>query len=85
MYFNKSFILISCIICFFYAGQSDCVRRGGELAIINNSEVQERLFNLTSSLQHKIDVWIGLHDLYQEGRWEWVDGKMCLLCIVNVL
>ncbi|XP_045161425.2 serine-rich adhesin for platelets-like [Mercenaria mercenaria] len=58
-----------------FEAQRDCVSRGGELAVIQNEEVQERVFNLTTSLQYKTDVWIGLQDLNLEGRWEWVNGE----------
>ncbi|XP_060581151.1 uncharacterized protein LOC132737817 [Ruditapes philippinarum] len=57
-----------------FDAQQDCVSRGGELAVIQNKEVQARVFDLTSSTKYHIDVWIGLHDLHQEGTWEWVNG-----------
>jgi hypothetical protein len=63
------------VIVIFNSAQQDCVSRGGELAVIQNKEVQARVFNLTSATKYKVDVWIGLHDLHQEGNWEWVNGR----------
>ncbi|XP_059411328.1 C-type lectin domain family 4 member F-like isoform X2 [Carassius carassius] len=46
-----------------------CTRTGGQLVTITGKEDQ---YNLASKL--KEPHWIGLHDLYTEGHWMWVDN-----------
>ncbi|XP_028654296.1 perlucin-like protein [Erpetoichthys calabaricus] len=49
--------------------QDDCAARGGHLVIITNEREQSFLNeNVRNS-----EVWIGLSDLKDEGKWVWVD------------
>lgn len=59
------------------SAQSDCRARGGDLAVIPDSETQQRIYEMvkTAVKGYTPDVWIGLNDLRHEGHWEWVDGK----------
>ncbi|XP_039602844.1 CD209 antigen-like protein C [Polypterus senegalus] len=50
--------------------QGDCAAKGGHLVIITNEKEQIFLKEHVS----KSDVWIGLSDLKEEGRWIWVDN-----------
>uniref|UniRef100_A0A8C4X4Y7 Asialoglycoprotein receptor 1-like n=1 Tax=Erpetoichthys calabaricus TaxID=27687 RepID=A0A8C4X4Y7_ERPCA len=50
--------------------QGDCAAKGGHLVIITNEKEQIFLKEHVS----KLDVWIGLSDLKEEGRWIWVDN-----------
>ncbi|XP_073770828.1 uncharacterized protein si:ch73-122g19.1 [Danio rerio] len=50
--------------------RSDCIARGADLIIINNSEEQDFVKRMAGSA-----VWIGLNDTVAEGIWTWVDGS----------
>nr|XP_055064547.1 CD209 antigen-like protein E [Misgurnus anguillicaudatus] len=47
-----------------------CRERGADLIIINNKEEQDFVKN--AGIQQ---IWIGLSDSDEEGRWKWVDGS----------
>ncbi|XP_062861776.1 C-type lectin domain family 4 member M-like [Trichomycterus rosablanca] len=51
--------------------REDCRRRGANLAIINTKEEQD----FVKSLNYNKEVWIGLNDMDEEGKWKWVDGS----------
>ncbi|KTF76241.1 hypothetical protein cypCar_00044710 [Cyprinus carpio] len=47
-----------------------CTKTGGQLVTITGKDDQ---YNL-ASIKLKEPHWIGLHDLYTEGHWMWVDN-----------
>ncbi|XP_056323489.1 CD209 antigen-like protein B [Danio aesculapii] len=47
-----------------------CSDRGADLIIINNREEQDHLQKISGGAE----FWIGLTDIDEESRWEWVDG-----------
>ncbi|PSN42392.1 hypothetical protein C0J52_21652 [Blattella germanica] len=50
-----------------------CISEGAHLAVMN-SETEARL--LSSLLPANFFGWIGMHDLYQEGKWVTIFGKI---------
>uniref|UniRef100_A0A8C5CCV6 CD209 antigen-like protein C n=1 Tax=Gadus morhua TaxID=8049 RepID=A0A8C5CCV6_GADMO len=54
-------------------GRNDCIKKGGDLVVIDSSQEQKFL------LEYEGDFWIGLTDLEQEGTWKWVDGAPLIL------
>ncbi|XP_069008222.1 C-type lectin domain family 4 member E-like isoform X2 [Embiotoca jacksoni] len=73
--------------CYFHAksgsswqdSRADCIRRGADLAVIDNWDEQVNLFEFlpkqgVGRLQQKTGgVWIGLSDIQTEGSWVWVN------------
>ncbi|CAI5697347.1 unnamed protein product [Oreochromis niloticus] len=51
------------------AARKDCRDRGADLVVIECTEEQTFLSNVTTK-----ETWIGLNDKEQEGTWKWVDG-----------
>ncbi|KAG7509013.1 hypothetical protein JOB18_031577 [Solea senegalensis] len=56
-----------------------CIDKGGDLAVVLSEGDQKFLTNLTEE-KFKSNVefngtWIGLHDMDQEGAFQWVNGK----------
>ncbi|XP_032422675.1 asialoglycoprotein receptor 1-like [Xiphophorus hellerii] len=49
-------------------GREDCMRKGGDLVVINDPEEQNFL------AKYEQEAWIGLSDRETEGSWLWVDG-----------
>uniref|UniRef100_A0A3B5MMP7 C-type lectin domain-containing protein n=1 Tax=Xiphophorus couchianus TaxID=32473 RepID=A0A3B5MMP7_9TELE len=49
-------------------GREHCMRKGGDLVVINNPEEQNFL------AEFEQEAWIGLSDRETEGSWLWVDG-----------
>ncbi|XP_042602905.1 CD209 antigen-like protein C [Cyprinus carpio] len=49
-----------------------CRERAADLIIINNTEEQEFVKNISGGSGY---FWIGLTDIEVEGRWKWVDGS----------
>ncbi|XP_056322128.1 CD209 antigen-like protein C [Danio aesculapii] len=47
-----------------------CRDRGADLIIINNREEQDHLQKISGGAE----FWIGLTDINEESRWEWVNG-----------
>jgi hypothetical protein len=59
-----------------YEHRTACTQRGGDLAIIGNSDDQFDVSQLALSYDNSISYWIGLSDEAEEGTWRWVDGSM---------
>uniref|UniRef100_A0A8C2G986 Zmp:0000000924 n=1 Tax=Cyprinus carpio TaxID=7962 RepID=A0A8C2G986_CYPCA len=51
--------------------RQDCLKKGADLIIINNSTEQDFVKNNTV----KREFWIGVTDIDVEDRWKWVDGS----------
>ncbi|XP_077862274.1 macrophage mannose receptor 1-like [Saccoglossus kowalevskii] len=52
-----------------YQSSDECTGLGGHLAVIDSQELNDFLAGLASS-----SFWIGLHDIDNEGNFQWVDG-----------
>uniref|UniRef100_A0A8C2ECJ3 Zmp:0000000924 n=1 Tax=Cyprinus carpio TaxID=7962 RepID=A0A8C2ECJ3_CYPCA len=48
--------------------RQDCLKKGADLIIINNSTEQV-------SERYCVEFWIGVTDIDVEDRWKWVDGS----------
>ncbi|XP_056322512.1 CD209 antigen-like protein D [Danio aesculapii] len=70
-YNQSSFYYKSSITKTLNASRSDCIARGADLIIINNSEEQDFVKRMSGGAA----VWIGLNDIVAEGTWRWVDGS----------
>ncbi|XP_056322515.1 C-type lectin domain family 4 member E-like [Danio aesculapii] len=71
IYNQSSFYYKSSILKTMDASRSDCIARGADLIIINNSEEQDFVKRMSGGAA----VWIGLNDIVAEGTWTWVDGS----------
>ncbi|KAI8515479.1 hypothetical protein Bbelb_062920 [Branchiostoma belcheri] len=47
---------------------------GGTLAMPRDAGINAFLFSLLKAADRYKNYWFGLHDLVDEGKWEWVDG-----------
>ncbi|KAL4221310.1 hypothetical protein ACF0H5_019572 [Mactra antiquata] len=54
--------------------RDDCVARGGDLAVVDNTEIEMRVENLVATLQNGADVWIGLQRDTNGSGYQWTDG-----------
>ncbi|XP_037602493.1 CD209 antigen-like [Sebastes umbrosus] len=62
--------------------RADCVRRGGNLAVIDSLEEQINLFEYLPKQDSSIrpwwkisgGIWIGLSDIHTEGKWVWLNN-----------
>ncbi|XP_053703792.1 galactose-specific lectin nattectin-like [Synchiropus splendidus] len=53
-----------------------CVAQGGNLASIHSAAEHRFVKNLIKRATGRdLRTYVGGHDLYQEGRWSWSDGK----------
>uniref|UniRef100_A0A8C4EKZ1 C-type lectin domain-containing protein n=1 Tax=Dicentrarchus labrax TaxID=13489 RepID=A0A8C4EKZ1_DICLA len=52
-------------------GREDCRNRGADLVVIDSTEEQTFLSDLTMV---ETWIWIGLTDKDNEGTWKWIDG-----------
>uniref|UniRef100_A0A671N4Y2 C-type lectin domain-containing protein n=1 Tax=Sinocyclocheilus anshuiensis TaxID=1608454 RepID=A0A671N4Y2_9TELE len=64
---NFRFYFISSLKKSWTESRKYCTERGADLIIINNREKQV-------SERYCVEFWIGVTDIKEEGRWEWVDG-----------
>lgn len=51
--------------------EEQCLVQGGHLLVLNNVE---ELDYISSVVEHRHPIWIGLVERQQEGHWTWVDG-----------
>lgn len=62
---------------YWYTARDTCSSRGGMLVQIRTAEIQQFVVNTLSSLHwNRNGVWIGAHDLDDEGHWKWVEGNL---------
>ncbi|XP_019635179.1 PREDICTED: asialoglycoprotein receptor 1-like, partial [Branchiostoma belcheri] len=47
---------------------------GGTLAMPRDANINTFLFSILKAVDRYKNYWFGLHDLVDEGKWEWVDG-----------
>ncbi|XP_073729806.1 uncharacterized protein [Misgurnus anguillicaudatus] len=71
IYYQSSLYFISSDWKTWTESRRYCKERGADLIIINNKEEQD-FINKNSG---KDNLWIGLSDSDEEGRWKWVDGS----------
>uniref|UniRef100_A0A671L2Y9 C-type lectin domain-containing protein n=1 Tax=Sinocyclocheilus anshuiensis TaxID=1608454 RepID=A0A671L2Y9_9TELE len=58
-----------------------CTEKGADLIIINNSQEQDFVKNMSGTAV----VYIGLTDTAEEGRWKWVDGTVSRQEFLNLI
>ncbi|XP_076643424.1 hemolymph lipopolysaccharide-binding protein-like isoform X6 [Halictus rubicundus] len=51
-----------------------CMQEGGQLAVINSAE-KAAVFRSWASNETAHGVWIGIHDLFEQGKWVTVTGE----------
>ncbi|KAK2871205.1 hypothetical protein Q8A67_023732 [Cirrhinus molitorella] len=68
IYYQFSLYYMSNVTKTWNESRQDCLKRGADLIIINNSEEQNFVHNISA------EVWIGLNDIDVEKAWKWVDG-----------
>ncbi|XP_044222475.1 hepatic lectin-like [Thunnus albacares] len=54
-----------------FTGRQDCREKGADLVVIDSTEEQTFLSNITEVGRYS---WIGLTDRDKEGTWKWTDG-----------
>lgn len=60
-----------------YAARDTCSSRGGMLVQIRTAQIQQFLMESLRSLGwNRNGVWMGAHDLDDEGHWKWVEGNL---------
>ncbi|XP_073770827.1 uncharacterized protein [Danio rerio] len=70
-YNQSSFYYKSSITMKLDESRRDCIARGADLIIINNSEEQD----FVNRFSDRAAVWIGMNDSVTEGTWKWIDGS----------
>uniref|UniRef100_A0A9J8DLD6 Si:ch73-122g19.1 n=1 Tax=Cyprinus carpio carpio TaxID=630221 RepID=A0A9J8DLD6_CYPCA len=71
IYYQFSFYYMSNETKNWTESRQDCLKKGADLIIINSSEEQDFVKNITVNRE----FWIGLTDSDVEGSWKWVDGS----------
>uniref|UniRef100_A0A8C1H0W8 Zmp:0000000924 n=1 Tax=Cyprinus carpio TaxID=7962 RepID=A0A8C1H0W8_CYPCA len=71
IYYQFSFYYMSNETKNWTESRQDCLKKGADLIIINNSEEQDFVKNNTANRE----FWIGVTDSDVEGIWKWVDGS----------
>ncbi|XP_035689831.1 perlucin-like protein [Branchiostoma floridae] len=59
----------------FSGAAAACREDGGTLAMPRDAETNGFLVSLYTSVSDQGNVWFGLHDLREEGSYEWEDGS----------
>uniref|UniRef100_A0A8C2BUQ6 C-type lectin domain-containing protein n=1 Tax=Cyprinus carpio TaxID=7962 RepID=A0A8C2BUQ6_CYPCA len=70
-YYQSSLYFISSEMKSWNESRRYCRERAADLIIINNTEEQDFVKNISGDSK----VWIGLTDIEVEGSWKWVDGS----------
>lgn len=60
-------------------GEGLCQKGDGHLVHVNKAEEQNYLNQFLEDQNFNKAVWIGYHDLYEEGVFEWSDDGRCFV------